>query len=1284
MNDVDFTLGRYLHDGGGETGALMRSIDWAATPLGAVEGWSQALRTMVGLLLRNRFPLILMWGPEFVQFYNDPYRPILGAKHPKAMGQAGPVCWSEIWHVIGPMFQAPLSGEPATWSDDLILWFDRNGFIEETHFKVAYSPVPDETVTPTGIGGVLATVAEISEQIYGERQLRTLRELGARAADAKTPEAACRSAAETLSSDPRDVSFALFYLLDDAGETATLEGVYGLEPGKHPAAPLAFDLGRAGPQTSWPLDAVVAERKIQVIADLARRFEHLPVSEHGESSRTAIVLPLDSPDQPRIYGFFIVGVSPHRALDDGYRSFFEVAASQVVTAIRNARAYLEERRRSEALAEIDRAKSAFFSNVSHEFRTPLTLMLGPTEDALARPDGLMSRAELETVHRNELRLLKLVNALLDFSRIEAGRVLAAYEPTDLSTLTIDLASSFRAAIERAGLGFEVSCPPLAELVYVDREMWEKVVLNLLSNALKFTFEGTIRLTLLEVVGDVELTVQDTGTGIPDAELPHLFDRFHRVEGAKARTHEGSGIGLALVDELIKLQGGQVSVTSTLGQGSTFSVKIRRGRAHVPDRRIEPPSSRTSTNSGTAYVEEALRWTPDSPANTGETNGRDTHELDPTPSARLLVVDDNADMRDYLVRTLAQHWSVDAAANGKLALEVARKTRPAMIITDVMMPELDGFGLLREIRADVELSRTPVMMLSARAGDEARIEGIEAGADDYLVKPFSARELVARIRMHLQLRELRIEGESDRAKLSGLFMNAPAAVALVDGPEFVFELANERYLALVGRRSDILGRTAREVFPELEGQGFFELLAQVYATGEPFITNEAKILLDRRGNGELEELFLNFVYQPYFNSNGRPKGISVFGFDVTDQVLARRAVESAQREAERERELAKVSQAQAESANRAKDDFLAMLGHELRNPLSPILTALELMRLRNDSALLKERAVIERQARHLSRLVDDLLDVSRIAQGKILIKRRPIELAQLIGQSIEVAAPLLEGRRHVLTTKVPTHGFLIDGDESRLVQVFSNLITNAAKYTDSAGQITVEAEREGDEISLSVTDSGRGISAEMLPHVFDLFAQEHQNLDRSQGGLGLGLAIVKSLVALHGGRVGVESKGVGHGSRFVVRLPASTGASVASTSIAGEASDADPAVVPPSRATILVVDDNEDAAIMLAETLEMMGYATQVAHDGAEALAQARGRVVPVVALLDIGLPSMDGYELARRLREIPGWDGVQLIAVTGYGQETDRQQSMDAGFNEHLVKPINLAGLRESLARIAS
>ncbi len=991
MNDSDFTLGRYLHDGGGETGALMRSIDWAATPLGPVAGWSQALRTMVGVLLRNRFPLILMWGPEFIQFYNDPYRPILGAKHPAAMGQPGPVCFAEIWHVIGPMFQAPLSGEPATWSDDLLLFFDRHGFVEETHFKVAYSPVPDETVTPSGVGGVLATVAEITQQIYGERQLRTLRELGARAAEAKTPEDACRSAAETLGGDPRDVLFALFYLLDDDSKTATLAGAYGLDPGNHPAAPRELAVGT---DIGWPLAAVIAERRIEVSSNIGQRFEQLPISEHGQAPHTAIVLPLGTPDQPRVYGFCIVGVSPHRALDDGYRSFFEVAAGQVVTAIRNARAYVEERRRAEALAEIDRAKSAFFSNVSHEFRTPLTLMLGPTEDALARPDGLMSRADLETLHRNELRLLKLVNSLLDFSRVEAGRVLGSYQATDLSTLTLDLASSFRAAIERASLCFEVSCPPLSEPVFVDRGMWEKVVLNLLSNALKFTFEGAIAITLREVDGNVELTVRDTGTGIPETELPHLFERFHRVQGAKARTHEGSGIGLALVHELVKLHGGQVAVTSTLGRGSAFSVKVPRGRAHLPTANLDPTPVRAVTDNNVApYVEEALRWLPDAdaPSTQSANEGAKTRE------ARLLVVDDNADMREYLVRTLSRRWSVDAAANGKIALDIARQTRPAMIITDIMMPELDGFGLLREVRADAVISRTPVMMLSARAGDEARIEGIEAGADDYLVKPFSARELVARVGTHLQL-------------------------------------------------------------------------------------------------GQLQAV------------------------------------------AERERKLAEAARAHAESANRSKDEFVAMLGHELRNPLAPILTALELMRLRNDSSFVRERAVIERQARHLARLVDDLLDVSRIAQGKVTLDRAPHELATLISQSIEVAAPLLEERRHELVTKVPVRGFLVHGDEARLVQVFSNLLTNAAKYTDAGGRIAIEAKRDGDGIVLSVVDTGRGISAEMLPHVFDLFAQEHQNLDGSRGGLGLGLAIVKSLVALHGGSVAAESAGLGHGSRFSVRLP----------------------------------------------------------------------------------------------------------------------------------------------------
>src|SRR5262245_21891070 len=437
---------------GGEMGALMRSIDWSKTPLGPVETWSQALRTMVGLLLRNRFPLLLWWGPEFVQLYNDAYRPIPGTKHPKSMGQRAAECWTEIWHIIGPMIEAPFRGEPATSSDDLDLLIDRKGFLEECHFKVAYSPVPDETEQPTGIGGVLATVAETTEGVFGERQLRTLRELGESAANAQTPEQACAKAAATLAENPRDVPFAVFYLLDGAGRTAHLAGASGLAPSGDVAPPT---ISLETP-SKWPLAQVAEHRRAELCADLRERFAALPCGAWAEPPHTAIALPLTSPDQPRAYGVMIAALSPHRALDDGYRGFFELAAAQVVTAIRNATAYQEERRRAEALAAIDRAKTEFFSNVSHEFRTPLTLMLGPTEDAIAA-GGALSGEALDIVHRNELRLLKLVNNLLDFARIEANRAQANYQPTDLAGLTKDLASGFRAAIESAGIELQIVC-----------------------------------------------------------------------------------------------------------------------------------------------------------------------------------------------------------------------------------------------------------------------------------------------------------------------------------------------------------------------------------------------------------------------------------------------------------------------------------------------------------------------------------------------------------------------------------------------------------------------------------------------------------------------------------------------------------------------------------------------------------------------------------------------------------------------------------------------------------
>src|SRR5215471_12935114 len=464
--------------GGGEMGARISAFDWSNTPLGPTTYWSPSLKMMVRFLLANRFPLLLWWGPEFIQIYNDPYRPVLGTKHPeRGLGRACSECWAEIWHILQPLIEIPFNGGPSTWMEDIFLEINRFGFVEETHFTIAYSPVPDETV-PSGIGGVLATVHEISEKVVGERRVRALRDLSAEAFEAKTAEKACAVAAETLAKHPKDIPFALLYLFDSEAQRVRLAGTAGVEAGS-PASPFIIGLHSDITHSPWPLAETVRTETLQVVEDLSACLgDQVPRGPWSDPPRRAVVVPIRSNIPHQLAGLLVAGISSRLMLDDPYLSFIELAANQISTAIANARAYEEEKRRAEALSEIDRAKTTFFSNVSHEFRTPLTLMLGPLEEAISTSVDEANKERLEVVHRNGLRLLKLVNTLLDFSRIEAGRVQAIYEETDLATLTIELASVFRSAIERAGLQLVVDCPALTVPIYVDREMWEKIVLNL--------------------------------------------------------------------------------------------------------------------------------------------------------------------------------------------------------------------------------------------------------------------------------------------------------------------------------------------------------------------------------------------------------------------------------------------------------------------------------------------------------------------------------------------------------------------------------------------------------------------------------------------------------------------------------------------------------------------------------------------------------------------------------------------------------------------------------------
>ena len=763
--------------GGGEMGRLIRAMDWSQTPLGPLASWPPSLRTTVNLLLNSNFPISLAWGPSHTQIYNDGYWPICAAKHPGSMGQDFTACWASAWPAIGAAFASALAGTPA-FLEDRRMFLDRLGYLEETFFTFSFSPIYDAAGQ---IVGLFHPVTETTGKIVGQRRIRVLRDMAERAATARSLDEGLTLAAQTLAEAAFDLPFALFYKLDPAGRVARLVAWAGLAPGG-PASPTTVDLTRNG--TAWPLAQVAVDGHSILVEDVCDRFSGLVCGPYPEPIRSAFIRAITLPGHKHPVCVLVAGASPRLPLNEAYRAFFELLTAAVTTVIVNAVAYEAERQRAEALAEIDRAKTVFFSNVSHEFRTPLTLLLAPLEDELAEqiaPLPPARRERLRLAHRNSLRLLKLVNSLLDFARIEAGRAQAVHEPVDLATFTAGLAGNFQSVCERAELDLRIDCPPLPEPVYVDRDLWEKIVLNLLSNAFKFTLAGEIAIGLRPVGASVELIVRDTGCGIPADELPRIFDRFHRIKSARGRTHEGAGIGLALVKELVGLHGGSIRAESVLGRGSTFTVTIPFGRDHLPIERVGAVRALTSTALGAIpFVEEALRWLPPptvspaaapteavpQPARASTALAEDplqTSAVTPAIGSRPRIVwaDDNADLRDYVQRLLGERYAVEAVADGEAALAAVRRSLPDLVLSDVMMPRLDGIGLLRALRADERTRTVPVILLSARAGEEARVEGLEMGADDYLVKPFSARELLARVSTQTELARLRRETDAAR-------------------------------------------------------------------------------------------------------------------------------------------------------------------------------------------------------------------------------------------------------------------------------------------------------------------------------------------------------------------------------------------------------------------------------------------------------------------------------------------------------------------------------------------
>jgi len=781
----------------GEIAALAREMPWDKTTLGPVLEWPAELRTLLRTTMAVPHPAALWWGSDHVLLYNEAYRRFLGSKHPRAFGGRGRIVWAEIWDLFGAVIEEVSKTGIAQHRDNHRLLIDRHGFAEEVFAYQDYSPIRDAR---GDVVGLVNTCIETTRQVVTERRMTILRKVAAFVTGANTPREACEKGAAGVADEPRDLPFVLLYLFDNDRRQANLSGASGVAAGSA-AAPHVLAL--SGHQDLWALQRVaagtVAPTDAIQLDDLPRRVPDLQAALQGGGAErllpsTVMVLPLQSTREKRPIGALVAGINPQRPLDEGYRDFLALLAQQVSGGVAEARARQLERERADRLAEIDRTKTEFFANVSHEFRTPLTLLLSPLEEMQRRGAELPAEmaAEIDLAVRNARRLFRLVDNLLDFSEIESRRQRATLHLTDLAALTTDVASAFRSAIERAGLKFRVECASNIPLVPVDPDMWEKILSNLVSNAIKFTFEGEILVRLHTMSLHVELVVADSGIGIPKHELPHIFKRFHRVRGARARTIEGSGIGLSMVHDLVSRMGGQVVVRSVEQQGTTFTVWIPL-KSYRPTAETPQAEAGASARLAADLADEARSWFDDTStaAAADETlYAPKGDHLRLAPGARVLVVDDNADLRNYLRRLLGAYWRVDLAADGEQALEAMKRNRPELVLADVMMPRLDGLGLLRAMRADNDLKPTPVIFLTARAAEDTAIEGLVAGADDYLAKPFSARELIARVGGRIMLSRSRRRME----ELNSFLIRYSDQVRSLSDPVQVGQVACEMVLA----------------------------------------------------------------------------------------------------------------------------------------------------------------------------------------------------------------------------------------------------------------------------------------------------------------------------------------------------------------------------------------------------------------------------------------------------------------------------------------------------------
>jgi PAS domain S-box-containing protein len=833
----------------------------------------------------------------------------------------------------------------------------------------------------------------------------------------------------------------------------------------------------------------------------------------------------------------------------------------------------------------------------------------------------------------------------------------------------------------------IRCPPLPEPVYVDPEMWEKIILNLLSNAFKFTFSGgiTVAVSASEDGRFAQISVRDTGVGIPGKELPRLFERFHRVEGQRSRSFEGSGIGLALVQELVRLQGGSIAAESQEGRGTTFTVSLPFGTAHLAPHSIGAVRSRTSTATRSqAYVEEVLRWLPESATSENPALMRDTDAAlsigEEIQDARILIVDDNSDMRTYVQRLLGIRWRVDTAEDGRLALDLIRTRRPDLVLSDVMMPHLDGFGLLRELRADPSFRDLPVILLSARAGEDARIEGLGAGADDYLTKPFSARELIARVTANLAMARLRREATRDlresETRFRNMAENTPVIMWMAD--------RNGELVYLNRRWSEFTGQPVEAAL----GQGAWEMLHpedRIASHGSFFDARAARATFRAEYRLHHREDIYRWALSaaaPRFSEDGEFLGYIGSVIDISERKEAERVLKESNELLEARVQAAIAEQAEAEAQLRQAQKMEAVgrltggIAHDFNNVLQVIAGNLQLLTqdvsgsLRGEQRLATAITTLDRGAKLASQLLAfgrrQPLEPKVINLGR-LIRGTSDMLRRALGEGIEIETIVGGGLWNTF----------VDG--AQVENALLNLAINSRDAMSGLGKLTIEAGNAslddayaaqhadvvpGQYVMLAVTDTGSGIPADLMDRVFEPFFTT-----KPEGrGTGLGLSMVYGFVKQSGGHIKIYSE-LGQGTTIRVYLPRSRQPEDVATHV-------DAGSVGGGTEVVLVVEDDDEVRSTVVDLLTDLGYRVLKSRDAQSALAIVESGVYIDLLFTDVVMPGpLRSPELARKARErLPD---IAVLFTSGYTENAIVHGGrLDEGI-DLLSKPYN----RDALAR---